>query len=177
MKCGQCGGEFLPFSGDLDWTEELAGRFVVPDVVCEKCDRCGEFLLPPEACRKIDAARAAKLEHWLGNLPLRDFWDSRQVTEFLGITRQALSKGVQYRNMIYRTERNGKHFYLAESVRRFKRTGDGRIRLEFKVETAVPRPRVSRSADYDDSRVLVVCDEPDCALPFVTVKEPEVAYA
>jgi hypothetical protein len=43
---------------------------------------------------------------------------------------------------VYRLERNGKHAFLIDSVRQFKRTGDGRISLESQAETEMPAPRV-----------------------------------
>ena len=146
MRCGECGGEFRSVRGELQWEDRYTGKLAVSNVVYEQCNGCHELLLPPGAVDAIEAARAKKLEEWLANRPLKDFWDSKQVTEFLGITRQALSKGVQVNRLIYRTYRLGKYCYLADSVRQFKRTGDGRMRLQFEVEEPESRFEVAAAS-------------------------------
>lgn len=151
MKCGECGGEFRDVQGGLEWEDYYAGKVSVAEVAYQRCDGCGETLLPPEALDAVAAERERKLDEWLQNRPLKDFWDSRQVTNFLSITRQALSKGVQINNLVYKTKCGGKYFYLADSVRQYKKTGDGRMRLEFAVETTPQSVPVTIVSDYDDS--------------------------
>lgn len=142
MKCFKCGSPICEVRRDYEWFDKFSGRVLVPVLDFTPCDTCGEVFFDPAACDRIADACEKKLCDWLENRPIKDFWDSQQVTDFLGITRQALSKSFQYRKLVYRLERNGKHAFLIDSVRQFKRTGDGRIPLESQAETEMPAPRV-----------------------------------
>ncbi len=179
MKCCECGDEYRDVHGCLEWEDYYAGTLTVEDVSFQRCKGCGELLLPPPTLDAIDQARSIKLTQWLENRPLKDFWDSRQVTEFLGLSRQALSKGVQLNNLIYKTQRLGKHCYLADSVRQYKRTGDGRLRLEFRVETDDEKVEtlIDNDFDFSSEQVRINCNQSSARPHMVAEKQGVYSYA
>lgn len=181
MRCGECGkAQYQRVRGNLWWEDTFTGRLLVSDVERDECPNCGGQLFAPAACRRIVEACDKKRRDWLENRPIKDFWDGQQVTEFLGITRQALSKGYRYRRLLYRLERNGKYDYLADSVRLLKRTGDGRIPLEATAETEMPKRDVDSAWDTPppatpERFVYPTADE--AATPVLQLREKEATYA
>ena len=179
MKCYKCSSPICVVCRDYEWFDKFSGRVLVPALEYTLCDKCGEVFFNPAASRRISEACDKKLQDWLENRPIKDFWDSQQVTEFLKITRQALSKGFQYRNLVYKLMRNGKYAYLAESVRQFKRTGDGRIPLEWQAETDMPIPSVATVWDTPTAaRYLLYTTQQEARASVIKeVREMETTYA
>lgn len=154
MKCGYCGGKIGSQFGRFEWSDKYAGTLILDNAAYNRCDNCGKILLPPATLRALASVKNTKIQQWLLSRPLKDFWDSRRVADFFGITRQALSKGVRYHNLAYHVTHAGRILYLADSVEKLARTGDGRIELESVAETKVISTAKKTVSDFDDTEML-----------------------
>ena len=130
MKCRECGGTYR----DREDSVFLADRYVrevsLEQLRFSECDTCKSRLFSLETAERIEGERERRLQTVLQSRPLREFVCAADACKILGITRQALSKHRRIRRgFIFQTQFGGKMFYLRESVKRFKETGDGRFAL------------------------------------------------
>ena len=144
MKCYECGSEYFRFVGPYRVKDEFVGEFIVDGLEYFNCRECGATLLPPRSIEVIEERRRIQLEESVALRPLRDFVSASEAARLLGVTRQAFHKNKRIRaGFIYRTPFGEGFAYLAESVRRFGRTGDGRFPLRPSRSESIDTPKFS----------------------------------
>jgi hypothetical protein len=150
MRCYQCGGKYSVNQENLELTDEYIGTFNVEGAEYFECDKCGDYLFPPETAEKIDTARRLELEKLLQSMPIKDFVTGAEAARILGISRQALHKHRRIRRgFIFQTRFDEKIIYLRKSVELFKETGDGRFKL------VVPEREVPYTSEQKNTLIAV----------------------
>jgi hypothetical protein len=130
VTCLNCGSSYIPKHGDLRLYDKSIGWYKVKDVDFDCCKQCGRKLFTVTTCEAIERARDNVLEDAIRQEAVGSFMTSTEVAQFLGITRQALSKHRRIRRgFIYAIEIGGIRLYHKKSVEQFKDSGDGRFRL------------------------------------------------
>ncbi len=129
MKCAECSGNYREKSGFLEVIDPYLGPIAASGIY-DECETCGDILYTIELARAIDAARKAREQELLKQMPIGDFLSAAETASLLGISRQALNKHRRIRRgFIYHTTIGGFTVYLKKSVIQFKETGDGRFPL------------------------------------------------
>lgn len=129
MACLECGGKLKKINGIYLWRHKFLGTLSLDGMEYEKCEKCGDVLLPSQTCRKMDIEEKKVLNDWLLSQPLNSFWKSKHVVKLLGFSRQALHKHPKYRGLIFHLEYEEEVYYLRKSVELFKKHGDGRFEI------------------------------------------------
>lgn len=160
MKCYACGNNFIEHTGSLELPSKILGTFIVDNVSFLKCSQCQEIMLPDKAWQIADQAENSQIEKFLSNLPVKSFIGASMAATILEMSRQALHKHRRIRRgFIYSVLHEGKTLYHEESVKLFKKTGDGRFPLkkettqkekEYVVVTIPYYPDRNRFNDYGD---------------------------
>jgi hypothetical protein len=102
----------------------------VPDIEYEQCLRCGQILLTPESNKKVIAYVKKQEQEAIDDLPIGGFISLNEAAEILGITKQAFSKNPNIKRGLIVSKKLGQYtFYLKESVRLFKKKGNGKFLL------------------------------------------------
>lgn len=155
MKCDLCGKECRAMSGPITEKDSKVGEYTISDAPYFRCVSCDEVVYPVETARLLDRKRQEVEASLIRARSIQEFWSAAETAEFLGISRQALHKHARIRRgFICQTDLGGKTVYLRESVRLFKKTGDGRLPLVINEDeskdhaTLKPvRPTLSRVAE------------------------------
>ena len=131
MICHQCGGSYKKKHKSLEISDKFIGPFKTTKAVdYEKCNKCGDILYPLSSLKQIEEDRNQALDHKLQSMPICAFISATEAALILEISRQALHKHRRIRRgFIYQTKFGDKTVYLKDSVRLFKKTGDGRFPL------------------------------------------------
>ena len=132
-KCFDCGHE-LELRANYTLDDPVVGLIETDGEYCH-CPNCGADEVPYETMCKVDDARKARIQELLwadihsGNDFDRKFMPVHELAELLGVTRQAIDKSRTIGNLIYNTTVMGIRYWMRESAKKFKATGDGRIPL------------------------------------------------
>ena len=130
IQCLECGNFYTEKKGRYAVDDDpQVGYFTIHSAEWLKCEQCGDEMLPAKLANQIDKARAERVKELLKQIPVAEYITSKEATEYIDMSRQALNK--RKRNgSIYSIQLDEKTIlYLAESVRRFKKNGDGRFFL------------------------------------------------
>jgi hypothetical protein len=137
IKCYDCGARMVKKTGYV-WEDENLGEFSIPDTVYHECKKCGEQEIPLEIFLEMEKQEQARISQCIYKYAnsieelFCDFLlDNNELSESLGVTKQAISKNGKYRTLIYHCIVKGKIYYFEPSVKAFiKSGGDGRIKLD-----------------------------------------------
>jgi hypothetical protein len=159
MKCYNCGNTFTSFTGGLELPSSILGNFTINNVNYLKCGNCGEIFLSDEAWCLADKVENQLITDFISNLPFNKFIGASKAASILGKSRQALHKHRRIRRgFIYSITLEGKKYYHIDSVKLFKKSGDGRFSLitklprrkkEYIVVTIPPLAQNDRFHDSD----------------------------
>ena len=123
MTCPDCGKLMSLKKSEFSMTFIATGKIILPDIQFFEC--CGEKWLIPGESLKFDKAYNEKIENTLRSLPFNSFADSKEVCRILSISKQALSKSIKYKRLIFQFTDAGRVFYLKKSVEKFVHENDG----------------------------------------------------
>jgi hypothetical protein len=130
MRCTECGGEIREVVMPVIMDMPFVGQVVSRPVLHEKCQKCGETMLPREASKALDEAYYAKERQLVEAFPVGDFVPAEGAAEMLGKSRQALHKDSKIRRgFVYRVMIGNSWLYLRRSVEKYREDGDGRFDL------------------------------------------------
>lgn len=130
MKCLNCNVDMNLVQKTLAIARRHLGTVSLPAREWHECPKCGERLYPDATAAAIDQAFQEKLAALLFARPLTELVEEKEVAEILGVSVQAVNKNKSIRGgLIWKAVRNGKTWYLRQSVEQFKQTGDGRFSL------------------------------------------------
>jgi hypothetical protein len=131
MKCVVCGGNLSNKIGDIKVNDPYVGEFIVEKAQYSICENCGDTNYAIETTKIIDSIRNDILRQKIEEFAIGEFIGSKDAADFLGITRQALSKNKRIRRgFIYMVKKGSEcTLYLRRSLIQFKETNDGRFPL------------------------------------------------
>ena len=130
MKCINCKIDMKTEKGSYPFTTKALGNIQIPNISRYICESCGETILSKDQAEKIDSFIKKAVEIAIGNIPINNFISASEVASILKISKQALSKNKRInRGFIYFKELDGRKYYDIDSVKEFKNSGDGRIRI------------------------------------------------
>uniref|UniRef100_UPI0040578E26 hypothetical protein n=1 Tax=Candidatus Electrothrix sp. TaxID=2170559 RepID=UPI0040578E26 len=130
MKCYNCGGIFIEYTGNLELPSSSLGSFILNNVNYTKCYECQEIILPDDTWERADKKENDLINDFLFNLPVKDYIGASVTASILNISRQGLHKHRRIRRgFIYSIVHEGKRLYNKKSVELYKKTGDGRFLL------------------------------------------------
>lgn len=130
MKCYECGGNYVDFSGDLELESNIIGKFSVPNVNYKRCKKCNDLMLSDETWEAVDATENRILITLLEKRPISDYISAAETASILGMSKQGLHKNKRIKNgFIFSIRHSGTTEYLRLSVLQYKKTGDGRFPL------------------------------------------------
>lgn len=130
MRCGECNGEYVEITGNIELNSHIIGKYIVPDAHHLLCQNCGNILLTGETWKIADAFLKSAIKGTLEGFPIKEFMSAADTAEYLGITKQALHKNKRISNgFIFSVTHGGRTEYLKKSVELFKEFGDGRFPL------------------------------------------------
>lgn len=133
----------MPQRGPLSVSDEYIGQVTLSDEEFHACDSCGERVFSFETAKKLDSERSTLLQQAIQKQPIEEFLSSAQTADYLGISRQALSKNRRIqRGFIFFYVLDEKKLFLKKSVELFKEKGDGRFLLaqiqeDYSVESSI----------------------------------------
>ena len=136
MNCFKCHGKIEPINDSrYQWRNEFLGDFSIDNTCVEKCNKCGELLLPYYLIKQIEKEEQARLERWLLSqcTNSNDFTDkfisATELAEVLGVSRNAVHKTPKYKTLIYNIKIRDQVLYFLKSAEKYKKSKDGRFEI------------------------------------------------
>jgi len=130
MNCNECGGELTHIDGLYVFNSKIIGETTVPDIKYQKCSRCDESIISLAESKKVTSYIKQKEQETIKIQPFDLFVSASEAAEMLGYTKQAFSKNPRIkRGLIMFGIKDGRKYYLRDSVKQFKKKKNGLYRL------------------------------------------------
>ena len=130
MKCSKCGHASKRIKGSVVFESKVVGKITVPNLEMDHCKNCKSQFLYPGECEKLSEYVILKESDRVGLESFQSFVTEGEAAKILENTKQAFNKNKKIRNgSILFARKEGRRYFLKESVEQFKRLGDGRFRL------------------------------------------------
>lgn len=139
-KCHECGRRTLERieDGALTQDDRFVGPVTLTGVTYFRCSACDYTLYTPATMDALLAESRRKLDAWLCDQAVKQFYTSEETATRLGISKQALSKNQRIkRGYIYRIRKGKQLLYLKRSVEQYAQTGDGRFKIDSTTDATV----------------------------------------
>lgn len=149
MICEFCGEDSTRKSFGYVAHSPLVGDIFLENIEVTRCDECNETSVDYKSAGLIDKLVKEAEDFAIGRLPIGDFVVAKLAYQILDISKQAFAKDERIKQgfIIQRAlDKDSKKLYYVPSVKRYKITRDGRIRLGESVDGMVREYEVLEKA-------------------------------
>lgn len=131
MCCDICGEKMIRIVGSYPFKSRMLGEVSVPSLEYWQCQNCNDVLFSSDMANKAHEYINQAEKEALSSIAIKEFVSLNESAKILGLTKQGFSKNSRIkRGFIYSIKVGNKKFFYRKSVESFKKTGDGRIKLE-----------------------------------------------
>ena len=169
IKCDMCGNSTELIVGNYEWHNEYLGDLSISHAEYYRCESCSNTIIPFETAIRIDKEEHNTLQNWLwkqcGDASgfNKKFLSNRKVVAYLGVSRAAINKSLKYKGLIYHVVIDGLTYCFAESVKLFKRKGDGRFPIYNETVGEKPTSNGFKFINPDDEIIKYNVEEEELA--------------